>query len=305
MNAPPLAHRAPHRAELEIVAGSLLISFSAVFVKLAHVGPTAAGVYRNAFGAAALLAIVIARRDALWNGWRRLRWAVLAGVCFAADIYFWHRSIRFVGPGLATILGNFQVFFMAAAGILLFREPATARFLASVPLAVAGLFLLVGPNWGGFDASYRLGVMYGLTTAISYAAYLLSLRGSRREPDRLSATANLACVTTLAALLLTLAAVSGGESLRIPDGRTALILVAYGVLCQALGWVVISRNLHRVAASRAALILLMQPALTFVWDILFFKRATSALEAGGAVLALVSIYLGGVRPGRAAEASPP
>lgn len=286
----------PHRAELEIVAGSVLISFSAVFVKLAHAGPTAAGVYRNLFGAMALLAIALARRDRLWNGWHSVRWAVLAGLCFAADIYFWHRSIHYVGPGLATILGNFQVFFMAAAGIFLFHERATPRFLLAVPLAVTGLFLLVGIRWGDFDATYRRGVIFGIVTAVSYASFLLSLRGSRRESRRLPAVANLFWATVVTASALTVVALAQRDSLRIADARTAVILVAYGVLCQALGWIVISRNLNRVDASRASLILLMQPTLTFAWDVLFFGRATSAMEAAGASLAILAIYLGGVRP---------
>ena len=290
------AHTGGHRAELEIVAGSVIISFSAVFVKLADAGPTAAGVYRNLFGAMALLALALARRDSLWHGWRGFRWAALAGVCFAADIFFWHRSIHYVGPGLATILGNFQVFFMAAAGIFLFRERATARFLLAVPLAVTGLLLLVGLRWADFDATYRRGVIFGVITAVSYASYLLALRISRRDPKRLSAVPNLFWATSVTAVLLTGAAVAGGETLRIVDGRTALILVAYGVLCQALGWIVISRNLHRVDASRAALILLLQPTMTFAWDILFFHRVTTSVEAAGAALAIASIYLGGVRP---------
>ena len=140
--------------------------------------------------------------------------------------------------------------------------------------------------------------MFGIVTAVSYASYLLSLRGARREERRLSAVANLTWVTALTALLLVVAAVAGGESLRIPDARSALILVSYGVLCQALGWIVISRNLHRVDASRAALILLLQPTLTFGWDMLFFHRPTSTVEAAGAALAIASIYLGGIRPAR-------
>lgn len=297
------AARHAHRAELEIVAGSFFISFSGVFVKIAHAGPTAAGVYRNLFGAIALCAIALARQDAFWKGWRNLRWVLLGGAAFAADIYFWHRSIHYVGPGLATILGNFQVFFMAAAGILLFREPATARFLASVPIAVAGLFLLVGLNWSRFDATYRRGVLYGIITAASYAAYLLCLRGARRERNRLSAPANLTWVSGITASLLALATLADGETLRIADARTAIILVAYGVLCQAVGWIIISRNFHRVDASRAALILLLQPALTFVWDMLFFRRPTSPVELAGAFLAMGAIYLGGIRPARAKGAA--
>jgi drug/metabolite transporter (DMT)-like permease len=281
-----------HRAELEIVAGSFLISFSGVFVKIAHIGPTAAGVYRNLFGAVALFAIALARRDSFWRGWNNLRWALLAGVAFAADIYFWHRSIHYVGPGLATILGNFQVFFMAAAGILFFHEAATMRFLVSIPIAVTGLFLLVGLNWSSFDATYRRGLLFGVFTATSYAAYLLC------------APANLTWVSAITAALLAGTALTGRESLTIPDAGTAFVLVAYGVLCQAMGWIIISRNFHRVDASRAALILLLQPALTFAWDILFFHRPTTGIEMVGALIAITAIYLGAVRPApRAPEAA--
>src|SRR3546814_9021646 len=38
---------------------------------------------------------------------------IVTGSCpFAADLWLWHRSILLVGPGLATLLGNAQVFFM-------------------------------------------------------------------------------------------------------------------------------------------------------------------------------------------------
>lgn len=299
MNVPVTSHEATARAEWQIVAGSVLISFSAVFVKMVDVGPTASAVYRNVFGALALLALVVVRRDSMWKGVRQFRWVVLAGACFAADLFFWHRAILVVGPGLATILGNLQVFFVATVGILVFREPATRRFLLSIPLAVAGLFLLVGVRWDEFDAGYRRGVIYGVLTALSYGAFLLSLRGARRESNRLSAVANLACVTVVTATLLSAVALVKGESLRIPDPRTFVILAAYGVLCQAMGWIIISRTLHLVDASRAALILLLQPALTFGWDVVLFRRPTAALEVGGAALAIAAIYLGSVRPTRA------
>lgn len=283
------------RAELQIVFGSILISFSAIFVKMVDVGPTASAVYRNAFGALALLPLVVIRRDPLWKGIRQLRWVLLAGLCFAADLYFWHRSILYVGPGLATILGNFQVFFMAAVGLLAFHERATVRFLLSIPLALLGLFLLVGVKWGDFDAEYRRGVIYGVLTALSYAGFLLCLRGARREPDRLTAVANLALSTLVTAAILSAVALVRGESLRVPHARDWIVLIAYGVLCQALGWIVISRTMHVVDASRVALILMLQPALTYLWDVVLFHRPMALIEVAGAALAIASIYLGSAR----------
>jgi drug/metabolite transporter (DMT)-like permease len=280
---------------IQLLVGSIIISFSAVFVKIAHTGPTASGVYRNVFGAMVLWLIVLLRREALWRGRRQLAWSVLAGSFFAADIWCWHRSILHVGPGLATIMGNFQVFVLAIVGVTVFRERITWKFVVSVPLAIIGLFFLLGIDWSRLDASYRLGVWYGVLTALTYAGFLLTMRRAQREERRLGAIANLAFVTTITAVLLVIASLAGHEDLRIPDATTWVSLVVYGVFCQALGWIVISWALPVVDASRAGLLLLLQPTLTFIWDILFFGRHTTTLEALGAALALAAIYLGSSR----------
>ena len=80
-------------AVTKLIIGASIISFSPVFVKLAHIGPTMAGFYRTIFGGAFLLIVVLVRRDALWRGGRPLLWAAAAGTAFAADLTFWHRAI--------------------------------------------------------------------------------------------------------------------------------------------------------------------------------------------------------------------
>ncbi|MEE4166461.1 MAG: EamA family transporter, partial [Desulfocapsaceae bacterium] len=51
-------------------------------------------------------------------------------------------------------------------------------------------------------------------------------------------------------------------------------------------------SLPRVKASIAGLLLLLQPALSFVWDVLIFNRYTTLLNWTGVVLGLAAIYLG-------------
>jgi hypothetical protein len=40
------------------------------------------------------------------------------GLFFALDLFCWHASILHIGPGLATIIDNFQVFVLTTVGIL-------------------------------------------------------------------------------------------------------------------------------------------------------------------------------------------
>jgi len=86
-----------------------------------------------------------------------------------------------------------------------------------------------------------------------------------------------------------------GESLAIPTSEDLGWLVAYGVLSHCLGWLFIASSLSEVSTVEAGLALLLQPTLSFVWDVLFFARPMTAIELLGAGIALIAIYLGTAR----------
>ena len=174
-------------ALLQTTLGAMMISFSAVWVRLAQVSPTASAFYRVFFGGIFLLAILVWRRERLWQGWLFSGFSLLAAFFFALDLYAWHRSIIYVGPGLATILSNFQVFLMPVAGFLLYGERLNLRFGLSVLLAVAGLFMIVGLPWDQLAPDYRVGIIYGLATAVFYTGFLVTLRRLQSHTARPSA----------------------------------------------------------------------------------------------------------------------
>jgi len=218
--------------------------------------------------------------------------ASLCGLIIALDLSVWHLSIRVIGPGLATILGNHQVFILAAFGILFLGERLTVRMTVAILLAVVGLFLIFGLEWGEFDANLRLGVLCGILTAILYATFLLVLRYVQSGPRAPDAVVTVAILSVVGAAVLAAYFWIGHESVAVPNGRTWVVLVAYAVVCHVIAWVLISSGLPDIKASRAGLLLLLQPALAFVWDVLLFDRPTAAVEVIGALLALFAIYLG-------------
>jgi drug/metabolite transporter (DMT)-like permease len=285
-----------HRASLlRLMAGAVLISFSAVFVKLTAVTSTVSGVYRCAFGGLILLLVLGAKREPLRLARRPWVTLLVGSLFFAADLAAWHRSIVLVGPGLGTLLANFQVFVLAFVGIVVFAERARIALLMSIPLAVVGLGLIVGFDWTGLPALRREGVLLGLATAVFYSGYILSLRRARQLSPGTSPISDLAIVSLATAVLLAALALAGGESLAIPTWRDGGVLLAYGLIGQVLGWVLISSGLERVPASLIGLILLLQPTLSFGWDIAFFALPMSATQALGAALAMLAIYAGSRR----------
>ncbi len=280
---------------LRLFVGAALISLSPVWVKLVSVSPTTSGFYRVLIGgvALALYLAVGGKRIALS---RRAWWMLgLASAFFALDLWFWHRSIQYIGPGLSTLLANFQVFIMMLAGAFLLREAPTPAQLVTVPLALVGLVMIIGFDFASLSSDYQWGVIFGLLTAVCYAGYMLSLRASRTGARHRLPTPEVAVVSLATAAILGVTAVIEGDSLAVTNVTDLSWLVGYGILSHCIGWLLIASSLPEVSPTEAGLSLLLQPTLSFAWDILFFGRPMTPLETAGAAIALVAIYLGSIR----------
>lgn len=278
--------------QLRLFIGATLISFSPVWVKLVNVSPTTSGFYRVLIGGVALALYLILSRQRLRLSKRVSLILAFASIFFALDLWFWHRSINYIGPGLSTLLANFQVFFMMLAGLLLLRQPPRPMQMIAVPLALVGLGMIVGFDWQSLPADYRLGVVFGLLTAVSYAGYLLTMRSARTDSVHPLPTREVAIVSLACAVILGVSALAEGASLVIPSYTDAGWLLAYGLLSHCLGLLFIASSLPKVSTTEAGLALLLQPTLSFLWDVLFFARPMTITELVGAGIALFAIYLG-------------
>ncbi|MGD8340345.1 MAG: DMT family transporter, partial [Gammaproteobacteria bacterium] len=278
-----------------LFGGAFLISFSPVFVRLTSVAPTVSGFYRTLFGAVALIVYLAITRQGRQLSRPVVYAVVVAALFFALDLWFWHRSVLLIGPGLSTLFANLQVFVMIAAGVVFFRErPGRIQLLAAL-LAVAGLGLILGDDWNALGPGFRTGVILGLLTALSYAGYLLAMRHARSGSDGSLPVAEVATVSLLTALLLFIAALTEEVALLIPSVADLGWLLAYGILAHAFGWLLITSSLAEVTAAEVGIALLLQPALSLLWDVLFFGRAFTALEVVGVVVTLAAIFLGSQR----------
>jgi drug/metabolite transporter (DMT)-like permease len=292
---PVLDSRSSLIAVLSLMMGAVLISFSGVWVKVAHVTPNVSAFYRVFFGGIILFSAALYRRELKWRGARQFMLSTLCGFFLALDLWFYHYSIEYIGPGLGTILPNFQVFILAAIGILFLREQLRLLFLISLPLAFVGLILIVGLRWSHLEQVYRIGIYYGLACAVCYSAFILMLRKLQSEQAGASFFYVLMVVSFTTAIFLAADVVHSNDSFQIPDLQSLFSLAALGVFSQSGGWILIANALPGVRASLSGLILLLQPALAFVWDVLFFQRPTTPVNWLGVLIALAAIYLGMAR----------
>ncbi len=275
-----------------VMAGGVMISFSAVFAKLTSVEPDVAAFYRTFVGGLFLVGLSLYRKESLRLPRRVLPWAVAAGASLVLDLVFWHRSISIVGPGLATILINFQVFVLAVAGWLCFSETVPKRLAVAIPMALIGLWLIVGVDVAGLPKNTMLGIILGLGAAFWLGMYTLTVRISRSVPGSPGSAPSVAVISLTSAILLAGVCLYQDHSLAVPTSEDALWLFLYGLVSQGIGWLFIAGGLPRVPAFVAGMAILIMPTLSFIWDILLFQRPTGPMGVFGAVLALAAIRLG-------------
>ena len=141
-------------------------------------------------------------------------------------------------------------------------------------------------------------MILGLLTAAAYSGYVLSLRQFQtRHPDIRPEARVLQVCLLCGALMLGITFIEG-HGLGIPDTGSLAALIAYGVICQVCGWLLITRGMPHLAASVVGLVLLLQPTLSIVWDMIFFDLRIGPWQAAGCGLALVGIYVGVTRRAR-------
>jgi len=280
---------------IRLFIGAFMISFSPVFVSLVNVSPTTSGFYRVFIGGLVLIGFIAISGRSVKFSQRTWLMLFLSALFFAADLWFWHRSVLFIGPGLSTLLANMQVFFMMAAGIIFFKQQPTKTQLLAIPIAVLGLVTIVGIDWNSLNADYQLGVIFGLLTAISYTGYMLFMRQAQITSSYKLPIREIAIMSLLVSVFLGLASVIEGESLAIPSSSDLVLLLAYGLCSHAAGLILIASALTKVSTAEVGIVLLLQPSLSFIWDILLFDRSVVLIESLGVVMVLFAIYLGSKR----------
>lgn len=268
---------------------AVVISFSAIMIRLADVSPSTAAFFRPfyALPLIALLYVATRRYDTRSAG---RRWACLiAGGLMGVSFTLWNYSIGYVGAGLATVLGNTQVVFVALVGWLALRERPPVGALVAAPLVFGGVVLVSGVGRpDAYGAEPVLGVLFGLANALSYATFLLVFRRAARGLARpsgplLDATIGAAVATFVLGVLTDPAF----DLMPSWPAHGWLALLAVG--SQVLGWWIILTVLPRLPALDTSVLLLVQPVLTVVWGRVWFAELLSPLQWAGVALVVLGV----------------
>jgi drug/metabolite transporter (DMT)-like permease len=280
-----------HRAAfLCLLAGGCAIGFAPILVRLADTGPVASAFWRTALAAPLLWLAVIPANDRIGAGRASGSWAalILAGFFFALDLGVWHWSIVWTSVANSTLLANLAPIFVTLAGWLFWKKKVTAVFLAGMVIAIAGMFVLVGPNFG-IGGTRLAGDALAALTAIFYAGYFLSIKVAR---DAGSSTARvMAWSTTITALALLPVAMLSPQPMLPASAGGWWVLVGLAVVTQILGQGLIAYAFAHLPASLSSVSLLIQPVVATIAAWAIFGEPIGVIQVAGGAIVLAGIWV--------------
>ena len=162
----------------------------------------------------------------------------------------------------------------------------------SITLGLLGVFLITGQSWDIAGNNYKLGVLFGLLTAISYAGYIISMkRIDHNAAVNSDPIFNLLFISLISAGLLFLFSIIEQVPLEIKSSSELIWMICYGLFSHVIGWFFILNGLQKISAVTAGIILLTQPILSYVWDFIIFKKVILPIEYFGIVSVLLAMII--------------
>ena len=268
-----------------LFGANIALAFGPWFVRLADVGPVAAGFWRIALATPVLLgAAVLLGQGPVRQA--RGQWGVLAlgGLAFAADLAAWHAGIHRTVLANATLFGNAATLIFPIYAFVVARSwPSRTQGLA-LGMAAVGAALLMGRS-AQLSSANLVGDLLCLTAGTLYAVYFVTMARARETMQPLPA---LALSSLLGTAPLLLAALALGERV-LPGDWTPLVALA--VVSQLVGQGLMIYALGHLTPIVIGIALLIQPVVAGLIGWFAYSERLGTLDLVGAALVGVALVL--------------
>ena len=215
---------------------------------------------------------------------RQVLAGLLLGIGYSAHAWLFSASLARLDAGLVDLLLFTYPALVMLGAVALRRDRWSLRSAIALGTATAGTgFVLVG----GLESIDPLGAVLALSSAVAYAAYILTSAGQLKRTDPFLLTA---LVTTGAAITLTVGGAAQNDvSLHVDPSALALIgvvgLVAVG------GMTTFVAGIGLLGPSRASIVSAVQPALTPVLGFAVFADRLGPEQVLGGALVVAAVVI--------------
>ena len=269
-----------------LLLGNVALAFGPWLVRLADVGPVAAGFWRLALALPFLLVVGrFAGQPAHWPRRALVVIIIVAAIFYSLDLAAWNAGIRMTKLANATMFGNSGSFVFAIYGLVLARRAPSLKQSLALIMAIGGAALLMS---GSYELSPHnfAGDLLTLVAGLFYGGYLIFVERGRTELKPLPL---LILATTFSVPILLVISAGLGETIWPQDWTPLLI---FALSSQVLGQGLLVYSIGTLPPLVVGLGLLTQPVISATVGWLAYGETLSARDfVGAAAIALALIVV--------------
>lgn len=257
-------------------------SLFALIAVRSGIGTTSLLFYRFGIAALVLGGIAVLSRSSL-PGFRGVLSLVGLGVLYVGQSFTYLQCLKTSNPITASLLLYLYPAFVAVGSVLFLREKLTLPKVIALICALGGSILIVGPA-GDIRG---VAVLYGLGTAVFYAAYLLC--GKRVMRDIGPVPATLVILTTTTVVFGVASFFLGFDLPSKPAGWIGAVGLALVATVIAIG--ALLAGLERVSAVEASSLSALEPLVTALIAVSFLGEPLRIWHVAGGILVIVAVLV--------------
>src|SRR5208283_465347 len=202
------------------------------------------------------------------------------------SFYYAYKNTSIANAVLTHYTAPIVVAFLAP---LFLKERLTVKVFASIVIATAGLWIMLGVSYGDFMSlifsgdKNMAGILAGLLSGIAYALLIIVLRVLSRNFNPLIMT--FVQNSVIALILL--------PFLQMPVhmGSALWLIAVMGIVHSTIAPILYYKGIGQVSANRAAVLGYLEPVCAIALGILFLKEAIAYKTFIGGLLIIFSGYL--------------
>ncbi len=287
-----------------VVGSYILFSLTPVLMAWTTIPTSLALVARYAIAAGVLLVVFWRRRPlagVLRPGvWQRF---LLMAALDASQAFAYFYAVRVLGVAVATFIYYLQPLWVALLAPRILHVTTERVVYIAMPVAFAGLALVLGPSFSQAASLSLPGVAAALLGGFGFALFQVVIKRQTREVSSVSTVIMMCLLDGLFLLPVALWATSGTGL--VLETRDVLAVVLIGVFTTALAFTMWVDGVARVRVQHASILGLLNAVGSPVFAFLLLGQGLSLWTAAGGALILASGALVVLRGSGEPEPEPP
>ena len=260
-------------------------STGTVLAKYIDMGSLAIGFYRFAFFALMIIVWMYARRTPFRL--RIIRDSMWGGIALGADIALFFSAVKLTSVVNATIIGSMQPIVVGVVAAKFFGEKIGVRNIMWSLVALGGAILVVAAS-AGDDANDWRGDLLALAAMLSWSAYFITSKNSKKNMTPTEFTAGTALWTIAICAPLGLAF---GQDMSWPSLSNWGLIILMAISSGLIGHAMMNWSLVRIPLWVGSTFTLLIPVFSAIMAWAFLGEAVSAAQAGAMAVVIGALAI--------------